>query len=128
MKNLTIQHLLISLFSILVPTFYAFDIKPGNKRIESLAFTKQDGSPGVVEGSPVWESSAPDVISVVPSADGLSADIINAGGVGSAIVTARADGDLGAGVFPIVITEEYNALPPLGAVAGVASVSEEVPV
>ena len=40
---------------------------------------------------PEWFSSNTDVVTVTPSADGLSADAVSTGAVGSATITATAD-------------------------------------
>lgn len=104
----------------------AFDISQGFKRPVTISFTKADGTPGTVDGIPVWESSDPTVLSVVAAADGLSGEVTWAG-VGQAVLTIRADGDLGTGVFPIVLSETFNLLAPLGAVGGALGVGEPIP-
>lgn len=58
------------------------------------------GNPAQVDGTPVWASSNPDVVSVVPSADGLSA-VAKAGNIGTSQVSVTADADLGPGVTTI---------------------------
>jgi hypothetical protein len=103
------------------------DLHQGFKRNVVVNFTKADGTPGIVEGSPVWETSDETILVVAPAPDGLSADVLWAG-AGEAIVTVRADGDLGADVFPIVISAPFNLIAPLGAVAGSLGIGEEVPV
>lgn len=55
------------------------------------------GKPAPVDGVPEWSSSDANVISVSPSADGLSAVIV-AGDPGSAQVSVSADAELGSGV------------------------------
>jgi hypothetical protein len=103
-------------------------INQGFKRIITAIFTKADGTPGVVEGLPVW-SIIPSETSVLTIAeDGMSAELAWAGTGDGAILTITADGDLGAGVHPIVITETFDFVAPLGATAGIASISEEIAV
>src|SRR5574343_730861 len=103
-------------------------IHQGFKRVITPIYTKADGMPGEVEGAPVW-SIAPDNTSILPVAeDGLSAELTWAGTGDGAILTITADGDLGTGVFPIVITETFDFVAPLGATAGVISISDEVAV
>lgn len=56
------------------------------------------GNPAQVDGVPVWESSAPDVIEIVPKPDGLSATAKAKGIIGAARITVSADADLTNGV------------------------------
>lgn len=59
------------------------------------------GNPAVLDGVPTWAVENPTVISIEPSADGLSA-VIKAQGVGESNYNANGDADLGAGVRPII--------------------------
>lgn len=93
----------------------------------SVAFTKEDGSPGIVEGSPLWELTDPSLGTLNVDPDGMSATVAWAG-VGQCDVICRADGDLGEGVFPIVMSQTIQFKEPLGAVAGTMTVSEPIPV
>lgn len=102
------------------------DLHQGFKRTYTPTFTKADGTPGLVDGTLAWESSDATVLIVTPSADSTSADI-TWGGAGSATITCRADGDLGAGVFPIVITDSVTLVAPLGATSGAFGIGDEVP-
>lgn len=63
----------------------------------TLTIVDSKGNPARVDGAPQWASSDPNVASVEPSADGLSADIV-AGQTGTAQITVTADADLGTGV------------------------------
>ena len=54
------------------------------------------GNKAPVDGVPQWSSSDPAVATVVPSADGLSADVL-AAGVGTAQIQVVADADLDVG-------------------------------
>ncbi len=54
------------------------------------------GNPAPVDGVPQWATSDPAVVTVTPSADGLSADVV-AVGLGTAQVSVVADADLDAG-------------------------------
>lgn len=108
----------------------AFEIHQGFKRLITLTFTKADGTQGEVEGVPVW-AMGPNQENVLATlavaADGMSAELAWAG-TGEGVLTVTADGDLGTGVFPIIISEQFSFVAPLGAVAGGISVSDEVPV
>ena len=55
------------------------------------------GNAAQVEGVPVWVSSDPTVIEIIPSTDGLSA-VAKAGILGQAQVSVTVDADLGEGV------------------------------
>lgn len=101
-----------------------FPISPNMKRRITVQYARDDGTPGLVEGAPVWTAS-PDLASVQPADDGLSADVVHNGAVGELTLTITADGDLGAGVFPIVLSEMFDMRPPLGAVGGAVAVGSE---
>jgi hypothetical protein len=58
----------------------------------------------------------------------MSADVIWAGSATGVVVTSIADGDLGTGVFPVAISNTFDLVTPLGAVAGSSTVSDQVPV
>lgn len=91
-------------------------------------YQKANGTPGEVEGAPVW-AIVPDTTSVLTVADdGLSAELEWAGTGDGAVLTITADGDLGTGVFPIVITENFDFVAPMGAISGVIGIGEEVAV
>lgn len=106
----------------------ANDIHQGFSRSLTLSYTQADGTPGIVEGVPVWEITPVETSTLVVADDGMSGTIAWAGTGDGAILTVTADGDLGTGVFPIVVTETFNFVAPLGAVSGMVSIGEEVPV
>lgn len=54
------------------------------------------GNSAPVDGVPQWASTNPSVATVVPSADGLSAEVI-AAGLGTTQIQVTADADLDAG-------------------------------
>lgn len=56
------------------------------------------GNAARVDGVPVWGVSDENILEVVPAADGLSADVLAKGAIGTAQVTVSADADLGDGV------------------------------
>ncbi|MGH8570013.1 MAG: hypothetical protein ACREXU_18905 [Gammaproteobacteria bacterium] len=105
-----------------------FDLHPGNQRAMSVSFTKADGSLGQVETAPAWSLSDPALATLAAAPDGMSATIAHNGAVGEVTLTVRADGDLGAGVHPIVLSEIFTLMAPLGAVGGAMSVGEEQPI
>ena len=71
----------------------------------SLDIRDSRGNPAAVDGAPVWGSSDDTVLSVVPAADGLSAEIRTVG-TGTARISGSADADLGAGVVPLTFVSE----------------------
>lgn len=107
----------------------AFDIHPGNKRVLTPSYQKADGTPGAVEGFPEWSLSDPTLATMVVNPDGMGGEMQHNGAVGEVTLTVRADGDLGIpGVFPIVLSEVFTMLAPLGATGGTLGVGDEVPV
>jgi hypothetical protein len=65
------------------------------------------GKPSLLDGVPVWAGSDDTVLTVVASADGLSATVSGvAPGAGRVVVTG--DADLGAGVVPITGTLDFT--------------------
>ena len=106
----------------------AFDIGPGNMRPFTVTFSKADGTPGSVEGVPTWELSDITLGALVVNPDGMGGSVQHNGAVGEVTLTGRADGDLGEGVFPIVLSEVFTMKAPLGAVGGALGVGDEVPI
>lgn len=102
-----------------------FDIHPLNQRSITVSYAKADGTPGEIEGAPQWTLTDPSIATLTVAADGMSAVVQHSGGVGEVMLEVRADGDLGAGVFPIVVSEVFSMRAPLGATAGSLGVSEE---
>ena len=100
-----------------------YQIHEGKKRVMSVAFTKANGQPGQVAGIPTWTNDTPNVL-VTPTPDGMSATIAWAA-PGDANVTMTANGDLTGGNFPLIVTEAFTCLPPLGATAVTDTVSDE---
>lgn len=79
------------------------------------------GNPAPLDGVPQWASSDPAVVSVVPSADGLSC-VVKAVGLGNAQVTVTADADLDAGeTRELQGTENFEVKPAEAVTLGIAS-------
>lgn len=104
-----------------------FDIHPATKRPITPTYEKSDGSAGSVEGAPEWALSDPTLATLVVNPDGMGGEVQHNGAVGEVTLTVRADGDLGAGMFPIVLSEVFTMLAPLGATGGTLGVGDEVP-
>ncbi len=56
------------------------------------------GNPAKVDGKPVWSVSDSNVITLTVAEDGLSAEAVSTGVLGTAQVTVVADADLGEGI------------------------------
>lgn len=63
--------------------------------------TDKAGNVAPIDGAPDWRSSNSEVVTVTPSADGLSADVVTTGALGTATVSVSADADLGEGTKQI---------------------------
>lgn len=61
------------------------------------------GNPAPVDGVPVWDVSAPGSVSLFPSADGMSCDVLGIA-PGSVQVNVSADADMGEGTKTITGT------------------------
>lgn len=76
----------------------------------SVAFVTAKGNPAQVDGAPVWSVSDATVLSVVPAADGLSAEVVAVGPLGTSQVSVTADADLGEGVKALVGTLDVQVV------------------
>jgi hypothetical protein len=74
----------------------------------SIAPVDAKGNPAQVDGVPSWSSSDPGLLTVVASADGLSAVIAAVGPLGTAQLQVAADADLGEGIVPLVATADIT--------------------
>lgn len=80
----------------------AFTLTSSQKCTVSVAAVDAKGNPAQIDGAPVWTiESGADKLTLVPAADGLSAEVLAAGPVGDAQVKVTADADLGEGVTPL---------------------------
>jgi hypothetical protein len=105
----------------------AFQLHQGFKTTITLNLLNAEGGQGIVEGTPVWSASIPEVVILTPSADGMSCDVTWAGAANSVIISSLSDGDLGAGVFPVATADEFELVAPLGAVSASTVIGAEVP-
>lgn len=67
----------------------------------AVAFTDKKNNPATVDGAPTWSSSDPTIVTVVASADGLTAVATAVGPLGQAQISATGDADRGEGVRPV---------------------------
>lgn len=79
------------------------------------------GNPAKVDGVPVWATDNTELLSLAPSADGLSCLVSAVGPLGSGVVSMTADADLGAGVVALVGSIDIEVT------AGVATVISLTP-
>lgn len=77
-----------------------FKVKlPDDKQVvASVLFVDGKGNPAFTDGVPLWSTDKPDIVDVIPAADGMSATIKPKGPLGSAQIEIQADADMGAGV------------------------------
>jgi len=111
-----------------------YDIKPGNQRHRRLNYTKKDGSAGKVQDPPTWDLSAPEGVDPASLAslnidgDQMHGVVGHNGAIGDLTISSFADGDVGLGRHPIVLTDTFHMLSPLDAEGGVSDVGEEEPI
>lgn len=68
----------------------------------TVAYQDRYGNPAPVDGAPTWETSADGIVTVTPSEDGMSADVVTVGQIGTVQVRATADAMPGAEVKMII--------------------------
>lgn len=73
------------------------NLKVSQKLPLSIAIKDKFGNDAAVDGAPQWSVSDPALADIVPSADGMSAELLPKGQVGSLLVQVSADADLGEG-------------------------------
>ena len=69
----------------------------GVTKVASIRFLREDGTPGRVDGIPVWTNSNEAAVNMSVAADGMSATVVMLA-EGTAQLVADGDADLGAGV------------------------------
>ena len=67
-------------------------ISEKTKFLLTIALASVAGNPVKPNGMPVWTSSDESIATVVPAADGLSAEVFSTGVIGTASITASVDG------------------------------------
>jgi hypothetical protein len=66
------------------------------------------GNPARVDGAPEWSADNSELLSLTPSADGMSCMVSAVGPLGSGMVSVEADADLGAGITPLFGVLEFQ--------------------
>lgn len=79
------------------------------------------GNPAPVDGVPEWSVSAPNILTLTVSDDGMSAEAITTGVLGVCQVNVKADADLGAGVVTIAGTLDVEVIASQAASVGLAA-------
>lgn len=59
------------------------------------------GNPAPIDGKPTWSVSDPNLLTVIPTDDGLGAQVVTVGPLGVGQVVVTVDADLGSGFEPI---------------------------
>jgi len=77
-------------------------ISVDNKRTITVQPVDAKGRPAPIDGVPVWTVSPEGGVSLFPSPDGLSCDVVWMGGPMTQTIAVTGDADLGAGVKNIV--------------------------
>jgi hypothetical protein len=87
----------------------------------SVTFKDKKGNDAPVQGAPEWLVDNPNVIALTPAADGMSCVAGAVGPIGTALVSVRADADLGDGTVHVIGTLDINVT------GGAATTVEIVP-
>ena len=75
----------------------------------TVGYQDDAGNQAQVEGDPLWSSSNTDDLAIVATADPFTVTVQALGPVGSMPeLTVEADADLGAGVVPIIASEQIS--------------------
>jgi hypothetical protein len=121
-----------TLFAIVTARYSGFTVRAkGDRMAYTLAADKMvsvrvdyvdaQNNPATVDGPVTWDTSAPDVVSVVADQSDSQVCSITAGTqLGTAQVTARADADLGQGTRELITTLDVTIVAG-EAIAGVIS-------
>lgn len=101
------------------------NLKLSQKLPLAVEFLDKFNNPAPVDGVPSWSVTDPSLAQIVPAADGLSAELIPIGPLGSFKVQCSADADLGEGLKPILGELDIDLLP---AEASVVNIKAGTPV
>lgn len=76
----------------------------------SVAPLDGKGNPAVLDGPVSFTADNPALVTITPGADGLSAEVLAVGPLGSTQITISGDADLGAGVETITATLQVDVI------------------
>lgn len=85
-------------------------INPDKKRTFSIKPVDAKGRPAKVDGVPEWTVAPEGGVSLFPSADGLSCDVVWLAPKDGQVLTVTADADMGAGVKHITGTADIQTM------------------
>lgn len=85
-------------------------ISSDKKRVFSVQPVDAKGRPAAVDGIPSWDLAAPGGVTLFPSADGLTCDVVWLEPKTGVVLTVKADADLGSGVREIVGSVDIQTL------------------
>jgi hypothetical protein len=100
-------------------------ITDSQKFTVSLDARDAKGNPASFDGKPTFAVDRTDLLTVTPSADGMTAEVAAVGPLGSAQVTATVDAAIGANVVPIIGTLTVDVV---GGQATVVALNATAPV
>lgn len=90
----------------------------------TAVYTDRYGNPAPIDGTPRWETSADGIVTVTPGTDGMSADVVTEGQIGTVQVRAVADAVPGADERLIIGTLDIEVV---GGEARVVALSAAAP-
>jgi hypothetical protein len=100
-------------------------IKDSQKFSVSLDARDAKGNPASFDGKPTFAVDRTDLLTVTPSADGMTAEVAAVGPLGSAQLTATVDAAIGPNVVPIIGTLTVDVV---GGQATVVALNATAPV
>ena len=104
------------------------------KVVLTASYQDRYGNPAPIDGQPTWETSADGIVTVTPAEDGLSAEVVAVGQIGTVQVRASADALPGAetkliiGALDIqVVGGEARVVTLMAGTASSKDVTDDVP-
>jgi hypothetical protein len=89
---------------------FMFTLPDDKTASAAISYVDAKGNAAKVDGAPEWTSSDPTVLAVNAAPDGLTAEILPVGPLGTAQITVKADADLGAGVVELVTLADVEVV------------------
>jgi hypothetical protein len=77
----------------------------------ALAFETQAGNPAKIDGKPSWSVSDESILSLEVTDDGMSANVVTTGKLGTSQLRIEVDADLGEGVRAVSGTLDIEVVP-----------------
>ena len=76
----------------------------------SVSYKDRYGNPAPIDGQPTWETSVDGIVTVTPSEDGMSAEVVTVGQIGAVQVRATADALPGAEMKMIIGVQDIEVV------------------